>query len=94
MYTEDAGGAKAGGVVVRDGGLGIGCAERVGGVPVGGKLRFDRAGMMETVEDGLNVSRHLDLAGALDVIPFEGYTAKFCAAPVLMNSFIICEQDV
>ena len=41
LYTEDAGGAKAGGVVVWDGGLGIGCAERAGGVPVGGEYRFD-----------------------------------------------------
>ena len=55
---EDAGGAKAGDVVVRDGGLGIGCAERAGGVPVGGEFRFDRAGMMKTVEEGLDVSRH------------------------------------
>ena len=58
LYTEDVGGVKAGGVVVRDGGLGIVRAERVRGVLVGGKFRFDWAGMMETVEDGLDVSRH------------------------------------
>ena len=39
----------AGGVVVRDGGLGISRAERAGGIPVGGgEFRFNRAGVMET----------------------------------------------
>ena len=94
MYTEDSGGVKAGGVVVRDGGLGIGRSERAVGVPVGGEFRFDRAGMMETVEYGLDVSRYREFAGVSYVIPFEGYTAKFCTDSVLMNSFIICEQDV
>ena len=74
--------------------MGFGYAERAGGVPVGGEFRFDRARMMEKDEDGLDVSRHREFAGALYVIPFEGYTANFCDAPVLMKSFIICEQDI
>ena len=61
---------------------------------MGGEFRCDRAGMMETIEDGLDVSRHRELAGASYVIPFDGYTKFFFTAPVLMNSFIICEQDV
>ena len=45
-------------VVIWDGGLGISRAERTGCVPVGGKFRFDWAGVVEAVEDGFNVSRH------------------------------------
>ena len=56
LHAEDAGGFEAGGVVVRDGGLVISRAERVGGVPVGGKFQFGRAGVMETVEYYFNVS--------------------------------------
>ena len=37
MHVEDVRGIKAGGFVIWDGGLGIGCAERAGCVPVGGK---------------------------------------------------------
>ena len=61
---------------------------------MGGEFRFDRAGMMETYEDGLDISWHQEFAGALCVISFEGYNTKFCTSSVLMNSFIICEQDV
>ena len=82
------------GVVVWDGGLGISRAEIAGGIPVGGEFRFDQAGVMETVEDGFNVSRHREFAGALDIIPFEGYSAKICTSPIVMHSFIIYEQDV
>ena len=58
LHAEDSGGVEAGGVVVRDGGLGISRAEIAGGVTVGGEFRFVRAGVMETVEDGFNVSRY------------------------------------
>ena len=94
LYAEDSRGIKAGSVVVRDGGLGISHAERAGGVPVGRGFRFDWARMMETVEGGLNVSWYREFAGALYVIPFKGYTAKFCTSPIFMHSFVIFEQDV
>ena len=61
---------------------------------MGGEFRFDQAGVMETVEDGFNVYRYQDFAGVSYVISFEGYSAKFCTSPILMHSFIICEQGV
>ena len=58
LHVEDAGGVKAGGVVIWDGGLGIGRSERAGCVPVGGKFRFDWAGVVEAFEDCFGVSWH------------------------------------
>ena len=58
LHAEDAGGVEAGGVVIKDGSLGISRAERAGCVPVGGEFRFDWMGVMEAVEGGLNVYRH------------------------------------
>ena len=58
LHAEDVRGIKAGGVIVWDGGLRISCAVRAGGVPVGGEFRFVRAGVMETVGDGFNLSLH------------------------------------
>ena len=49
---------------------------------MGGEFRFDWAGVVEEFED------------CMDVIPFQGYSAKFCASPIFMQSFIIFEQDV
>ena len=65
-----------------------------GCVPVGGEFRFDWAGLVEAFENGFNVSQHREFAGASDIIPFQGYSAKFCASPIFMHSFIIFEQDV
>ena len=70
LHAEEAGGVEAGGVVIWDGGLAISRAERLGCLPVGGEFWFDWAGVMAAVEDGFNVSRHREFAGALDVIPF------------------------
>ena len=94
LHAEDAGDVEAGGVVVRDGGSGISRAERAGGVPVGGKLRFVRAGVMEIVEDGFNISRHCKFAGTSVLIPLEGYSVKKFTFPILMHCFMICEEDV
>ena len=58
LHAEDAGGVEVGGVVVRDGGLGISHTERSGGLTVGGEFRFVWVGVMETVEDSFNVSWH------------------------------------
>ena len=58
LHAEDAGGVEAGGVVIWYWSLCISRAERAGCVPVGGEFRFDWAGVMEAVEDGVNVSRH------------------------------------
>ena len=61
---------------------------------MGGEFWFDRAGVMEMVEDGFNVSLHRYFAGSPDVVPFEVYYEKKFTSPILMHSFIIFEQDV